>query len=443
MIQLSPFLSAYDPSDLPGSSIDPLGFERGYLLLAEKLLPGLTNVASKPRYFGVLCAGVQLAESSAGDPPRMQYQRRLDTVLRFERLWALANVLVAADDSDDEYPVGGIRGLRYAQAKAASLRTNGDIRTTSDFPLLIRQMPYGVVGIYAAVAERLRFVHDRKTLALTPDLGERLASAFLEETNVPADVYAAIRKNTPVAVDRLRAWGKRAHISGTFGREEGLSLSDAYHWNDTRSRFATLLGKHSRMDQESELDRLARILTAIRGGAENRDIAETLEGICTFEKAYATAQLGLERLLWLCGHRASVPIADTRDDKVLGRVRRDLPAAVRKLNRALNDAGTEPFTRDLHRLNDVKAFLGELSGAAERSDDFVDIVLRRHADVQRGKFDRGRRKAPWIEADNGKLSLTTTRVGGASVELSKAAEVIPHYYRTTAADALRLAGSAE
>src|SRR5450755_2090369 len=89
----SPFLTAYDPSDLPGASIDPLGFERGYLFLAEKLLPGLTNVASKPRYFGVLCAGVHLANTSAGDPPRTQYQRRLDTVLRLERLWALANVL--------------------------------------------------------------------------------------------------------------------------------------------------------------------------------------------------------------------------------------------------------------------------------------------------------------------------------------------------------------
>lgn len=39
------FLTAYDPSDLPGGSLDPLGFERGYLCLADKILPGLTNVA--------------------------------------------------------------------------------------------------------------------------------------------------------------------------------------------------------------------------------------------------------------------------------------------------------------------------------------------------------------------------------------------------------------
>lgn len=42
------FLTAYDPSDLPGGSVVPLGIERGYLHLADKILPGLTNVASQP-----------------------------------------------------------------------------------------------------------------------------------------------------------------------------------------------------------------------------------------------------------------------------------------------------------------------------------------------------------------------------------------------------------
>jgi len=34
------FLTACDPSDLSGGSLDPLGFERGYLFLADKILPG-------------------------------------------------------------------------------------------------------------------------------------------------------------------------------------------------------------------------------------------------------------------------------------------------------------------------------------------------------------------------------------------------------------------
>lgn len=113
------FLTAFDPSDLPGSSIDPLGFERGYLFLADKILPGLTNVAACPRYFGVLCAGIHLAEVSPTIPSRVAYERRRDVLLRLERLWALANVLASTDEelkSDTNARLGGIRGLRYVQA---------------------------------------------------------------------------------------------------------------------------------------------------------------------------------------------------------------------------------------------------------------------------------------------------------------------------------------
>ena len=63
------FLTTYDPSDLPGRSIDPLGFERGYLFLADKTLPGMTHVASSPRYFEMLCAVASHA-GNRGSTPR-------------------------------------------------------------------------------------------------------------------------------------------------------------------------------------------------------------------------------------------------------------------------------------------------------------------------------------------------------------------------------------
>ena len=55
-LALEPFLTAYDPSDLPGGTVDPLGFDRAYEHLAGKLLPGVTNVAARPRYHSMLCA---------------------------------------------------------------------------------------------------------------------------------------------------------------------------------------------------------------------------------------------------------------------------------------------------------------------------------------------------------------------------------------------------
>lgn len=109
---LAPFLSAYDPSDLPGGSIDPLGFERGYLFLADKILPGLTNAAGRPRYLSVVCAGALLAPPATGNE-RENIRIRADRVLRLERFWAVANVL--ASERSHDLPVSGIRGVTFAQ----------------------------------------------------------------------------------------------------------------------------------------------------------------------------------------------------------------------------------------------------------------------------------------------------------------------------------------
>src|SRR5271157_3820749 len=93
------FWSAYDPLDLASNSIDPLGFARGYLALADLFLPGLTTVTRTPRYVSMLCAAIRVAEDSfphAGFPvPAKVRQERLDAVKSFERAWALACGLAA------------------------------------------------------------------------------------------------------------------------------------------------------------------------------------------------------------------------------------------------------------------------------------------------------------------------------------------------------------
>ena len=207
------FLTAYDPSDLPGGSLDPMGFERGYLFLADKILPGLTNVADRPRYFAVLCTGAFLAEVDITAAPRVQYQRRLECIQRFERFWALANVLASHEAGDEDLPAAGIRGVTYAVGRVESLLRNDARRVDVKFKMLSRQVPYGVVGIYGAVAEGMRFL-DRKTLTLTPDLGERLAGGFLAETDTPPTLRRAVRDDGDISRDRLTEWGRRAHVAG-------------------------------------------------------------------------------------------------------------------------------------------------------------------------------------------------------------------------------------
>jgi len=441
MIQINAFLTAYDPSDLPGSSIDPLGFERGYLLLADKILPGLTNVANRPRYFGVLCAGVMLAEIPGNATPRQLYHARLESVQRLERLWALANILATQQKGEAELPTTGIRGLRYARRKHAELELRRATSCDANFQLLIRQIPYGIIGIYGAIGERLRFLFDRKTLELTPDLGEKLGEAFARETDMPGEVRDAVRRNRPVGLSVLQEWGKRAHVSGDYGSVEAECLQAALDWNPTRSRMAELLNDHPRQPEETELDRLERIEDALGPDPADRPLLESLRAATRFERGYAPTLLAFERLLWLCRQQAGVPLDDAARDRTMTKVRKALPALVRQLHEAVEDANTAHFCSDMDRLADVLNFLRELAAAHDEPEAFVRLVLKRHTDVQKGKFDNGRRKAPWIELRGDVLSLTSTRIGGAQDEITDPAMIVPHFYRTNAADALTFAGA--
>ncbi len=432
------FLTAYDPSDLPGTSIDPLGFERGYLFLADKILPGLTNVADRPRYFSMLCAGASLAEVNPADSPRLQYQKRLDHILRLERLWALANVLAGREQQGEELPVAGIRGVTYASAKADSLIRAGSARTDANFQLLSRQVPYGVVGIYGAVADGMRLI-DRITLTPTPDLGERLGEGFLEETETPKTLIKAVCSGTAIAVDELAQWGRRSHLAGDAFKCERKCLADALHRNPVRSRMAEILADHPFQGQDdTELKRLARLLPALAKGSGNRDLEEAVRTILAYEVAYRLAMLGFERLLWLCRTLPSAVIeaADIASDPVLDRVRGGLPAAVQSLGNALDSAETELFRQDIHRLEDTRRFLERAAVASSATVSLVHELMARHADVQRGKFDKGRRKMPWLEVVAGRICLTMTRVGGLRREATDPADTLPHPYRLSSADAL-------
>jgi hypothetical protein len=254
---LAPFLSAYDPSDLPGGSIDPLGFERGYLFLADKILPGLTNAAGRPRYLSIVCAGAWLAPPATGNE-RENIRVRADSVLRLERFWAAANVL--ASERSHDLPVSGIRGVTFAQDHIKLLSDHNARSTDADFKMLADQERYGAIGIYANVARNIRLL-DRAAMLPTRDFGERLGEAFLEETGIPAKLRNTIRNGEGgIGLDALREWGHSAHIAAPVGSIEGECLGDALVRDPLRARVAALLKKvPSTGEGESELARLRRI----------------------------------------------------------------------------------------------------------------------------------------------------------------------------------------
>jgi hypothetical protein len=433
------FLTAYDPSDLPGTSIDPLGFERGYLFLADKILPGLTNVASRPRYLALICAGIHLS-GDAADPTRREQirKRRQETILRLERFWALANVLARPDDS------GAVRGVTYAQAWAEELRRSGAIRTTAKYPLLSRQSQYGAIGIYANVASGMRFLN-REDFTLTPSLGEVAAEAFHDETELPTTLRRAILDDGDVSLATLKAWGERAHVDAEVNVAEAKCIFEALHVNPVRSRTAGLLRRYRwKNDQETELSRLSRIAQALKGTDQHQDLREAIECILEFESCYQVATLAMERLLWLCRHHAaaSATSAELNGDYVLTSIMKCLPTRKRRFLDTLKNGAEAAFRQDLDRLSDVRRFLEDASAAVGDPEAFIAVVINRHADVQHGKFDRGRRKMPWLELHESRINLTMTRAGGRNSETTLPEQIAPHPYRLRAADAF-IAASAK
>jgi hypothetical protein len=441
MLEIDPFLTAYDPSDLPGASMDPLGFERGYLLLAEKILPALTNVAAVPRYFSMLCAGTSLAAVEPTAPVRKQREARRETVMRLERLWVLANYLAAR--KNESWSLNGLRGLRYVAAEAARLDQSGETAADPDYKLLSRQAPYGVLGIYGAVAEELRFFADRDAMVLSPDAGVRLAEAFREETSLPASVRKAVLGEGSVSIAALAKWGEAAYLAGPHGAEESACLGDALDRDPVRARMCQRLAERPFKANETELDRLNRIAVALDPTGPDADLRETIDVIIAYESAYAWALLAFERLLWLC-REATTPVSDSSraGDRILKRIAEALPGVVSTLEAALHRVRTPHLGANPEPLVDVRQFLVRMAAAVPNVSDVSDVLLSRHADVQHGKFDRGRRKLPWLERTPDGIVLTMTRVGGLDREVTSPADIRPHFYRLAAADAFTSARSA-
>ncbi len=440
---LKAFLTAYDPSDLPGGSIDPMGFERGYLFLADKILPGLTNVASRPRYFGLLCAGVFLADVRDDMSPQSQYRCRLDAVLRAERVWALANILASREEGDDDLPSSGIRGVTYATRYANELLERGASKARADYRLLSRQMQYGVIGMYGNVADGMRLL-ERRSLSLSPALGEQLGEAFIKGTRMPAKLRKAVQEeDVDIPLTTLVKWGAEAHVTGQVTRDEAKCLYECLNMNPVRSRMVDVLERNPyKNESDTEIARMGRITRALESTSENADLREATAAICSYEGCYRLVQLGFERILWLCRQHpaGAVPLADLRTDDVFEHVAEHLPPSVSRLQQILDSPDTEAFRQGLDRLNDIRAFLKEAVQACEHADELAMAMLKRHTDVQHGKFDKGRRKMPWVENRDGHIRLTTARVGGLNREATTVDDIAAHPYRLSSADALIEAG---
>lgn len=422
-----PFLTAWDPADLPGTSVDPLGFDRGYGFLADRILPGLTNVALHPRYFSILCTAASLG--GLDDLPEvLQARMREVRVLRLERLWALANVLATGDGWEPQ----GVRGISYARDWAATLRDQGRRATSAGFRLLSRQAQYGVIGIYGTVADGLKLV-ERTALRPTDDFGQRLGEAFLEATSFPRALRSAVlNEERTVGLDALKKWGKATRIGGEPTKVEQDILGEALRHDPVRRRMALVLCRYPARGGENDVQRLSRV--AAKLGRNNDDLQEALQVILAFEECYACSILGFERILWLCDRDGPSKLTSLQADRVIQEAARQMSKGARRFERARQRADTVMKASDAGRLDDIGRFVAEAGETDVKG--FIEVVLRRHTEVQQGKFDRGRRKLPWVEVGDDDVRLTMARSRQIAAEPRHPSNVPPHDYRLASADNL-------
>ena len=178
-----------------------------------------------------------------------------------------------------------------------------------------------------------------------------------------------------------------------------------------RSRIAALLKKvSSATENEPELSRLGRMDKAAARDPGNSDLKEAIDTILAFEQCYRLVLLGFERVLWLCKADGTITAASVARDPVVNQCCEAISEAAQRFQQALTEGATEAFRRDLERLNDVQGFLNSAAVPKNATKDFVEALLDRHTDVQRGKFDRGRRKLPWIERKSSHYELTLSRL---------------------------------
>jgi hypothetical protein len=433
-IAIEPFLTGYDPSDLPGSSIDPLGFERGYLFLADRILPGLTNAASQPRYFSVLCAAIALsdrANRNSDETPNARFARRQTAVLRMERFWALACVLA----SDDAPP--GIRGVRDAQRAARKLEEKRATDTAADFRLLARQIQYGLIGIYGNVAERLCFI-DRESLSLQATFGEPLAEAFFRETDPPKVLKAAIVDGGSVKLGTLRAWGERAYVAAPFGDTESRLLSLAVEEDDTRKRMVNILKQVPPKDgEETELSRLRRAAETIKDREEEQDLYQAMQLILLYEECFQHCILVFYLMLFGANNAMpnALPLSVVREDPAIASSHERLVQQARALEAAFVNS-VVAHQGEPERFREPLRFLNQLA-ATPNPLEFALTLLNRHQDVQHAKRDGGRPKMPWLEVTGDNIRPTLAVSPQVGSEPTSADDILPHFYRTGFVDNLR------
>jgi len=162
---------------------DPLGLRAWASRITQQLVPGLRNGTDRVQAFGLVCAGLLLASRSA-----FVNLGADETLLRLERAWVISQAAHRRTKSAVPIWAGERRAQRLLRDSVIDL----------DVPLLSRQLPMGVWGMYRRCAGALGLIEPSglgrvtapREARLTP-AGHVLARAWIE-LNIHANYRIAL-----------------------------------------------------------------------------------------------------------------------------------------------------------------------------------------------------------------------------------------------------------
>jgi hypothetical protein len=440
------FLTAYDPAELPGGTIDPLGFTAGYLALADQLFPEMTAAANQATYFPMLCAGLWIAESEGKEerPGAAGRRQRVEIALRFERLWALSCALAeqrAGNDSGGERSTdmtAGLRGIRYIERELERLTQARAKETGSEFAVLAQQYRYGAFGIYGSVAQALRLL-EKTTLVPTPAFGEALGQSFLETTAEPRlrnDLKrAACDPKARIGLSTLAAWGAKAHAGARLSGDARKRLRQAVLGNLRRRQMLELVEEvfEKWSGEWSDRTLLGACVTWLEERQEQESsLIASLRAALAYDAFLREVLLVFERMLWLCGKTDEAELSVVFADEVvtgaaerIAERARDLLATVERL--------LELGNTDLAARGRGVVELARYFASGPPVAESVRQVIGRHARIQWGKLERGRPKQAWLIERDGRFALTSARFVLRTAEPTSAGDVHAPDWRFRAA----------
>lgn len=426
---LLPFLTAYDPFGATAGSIDPLGVLQPYVAMADWLLPGITTITTRSRYISMLCAALANAEKHrAFSSGSSGFSERRQAVEPFERLWALA--CVAASESGIAGAADGLRGVTAAEKRYKHCAANNEPVDLA-FKLLKYQGRTGAVGTYwtSLVASDLVNVDSGALTAEGLDLAKQFPAPELPESEMERLAYPVKGMSIEVTVEQLRAWGRRVNLVAPTAKEKSL-LSDALVANTRRNSVYTALLELEREKSLPEIWNAAAIRVLRKAIAEGEAAAQLglhdlLEAILYFERAHEAVLRLFESVLWWGTDRPGSDVDGLVQDADFKRRAEQCVATANALV-----AHWENCSRA-----DLKSLLGgftdfaRIVSACKKSKHVLEAVLRRHRDVQAGKFDAGVPKREWVAVNDDKVELPLPRFQLTKKPNVAAGRELTHAYR--------------